>query len=98
MTDDPILAALARLEAGQGAIVVEQTRLRVDMMGKLEAIQNALTGIRDDIGVNMGSADRAILANDHTRDEVRLLGEQMSAMWRQIKRLESDVRELRGEP
>jgi predicted nucleic acid-binding Zn-ribbon protein len=86
MSDDPILAALARLEAGQVAV-----------MERLDRLQNAITAIRDDIGVNFARASRAIEVNDHTRAELRTLGSEVSGMQRQIQRLQSDVRELRGE-
>lgn len=72
------------------------------MMAKInanhEAVLNALTNIRDDIGVNMASVERVQEANDGTRQEVRLLAEQVSIMHRQIQRLQTQMRELRGEP
>ncbi|WP_428485950.1 hypothetical protein [Rhodopila sp.] len=89
--DDPILAALRRLEAGQ-------TALRLDLMARMDRLQDGLTAIRDDIGVNMGAADAMQRANDNTRELVRLQGEQMSVMWRQLKNLQAKVREITGEP
>ena len=72
--------------------------LRTDLMARMDRLQDSITAIRDDIGVNMGAADRAVEANDHTRAEVRSLGEVVTAMGRQIQRLQADVRALKGEP
>jgi hypothetical protein len=46
---ETILEMLAALERGQ-------TSLRADIVGKLETIENELTGIRADMAINMGRA------------------------------------------
>lgn len=91
MAEDPIIVALSRLEAGQ-------TQLRVDVMARLDRVQSDITAIRDDIAVNFGTADDVRKANDHTREEVRSLHEVVALMRRQIQRLQTTVREIRGEP
>lgn len=91
MSDDPVLAALARLEAGQ-------ISLRVDLMARMDRLADALTLIRDDIAVNMGAAEAMERANDNTRADLRTLGEQVSVMWKQIKRLQTDMREIKRDP
>lgn len=63
-----------------------------------ERILNQITLIRDDIAVNMGGVDAARQANDNTRADVTQIREQMSVMWKQIKQLESRVRDITGEP
>jgi chromosome segregation ATPase len=137
VSDSPVLAALARLEAGQtrleagytrleagytrleaGAtrleadltgLKAEQTRFRsdflaelgrtrADIMERVDRLENAVTLIRDDIAVNMGAADAVERANENTRADVRTLGEQVSVMWKQIKQLQSEMREVRGDP
>ncbi|HLB99008.1 MAG TPA: hypothetical protein VJK90_15150 [Acetobacteraceae bacterium] len=69
--DNPILAALARLEAGQtalrNAVSVDLTRTRVDLMARMDRLEDGLTAIRDDIAVNFGPADAVKRANDDTR-------------------------------
>jgi len=67
-------------------------------MARIDRPQNSLTAIRDDIGVNMGAAEAMQRANDNTRELVRLQGDQLSAMWRQLKALEARVREITGDP
>jgi hypothetical protein len=34
-----------------------QTAVRVELMARMDRLQDSLTAIRDDIGVNMGAAD-----------------------------------------
>src|ERR1019366_6906923 len=80
-----------RLEAGQIAT-------RVDLMERMDRLQDSLTAGRDDIGVNMGAVDAMQRANDNTRELVRAQGEQMTVMWRQLKNLEAKVREITGDP
>ena len=53
-----------------------------------------MTLIRDDIGVNMGRADRAHQAADGTRAELRSLGDEVNSIYRMIKTLEAQVRNL----
>jgi cellobiose-specific phosphotransferase system component IIB len=67
-------------------------------MERLDRMQDALTEIRDDITVNITRAERAHDAADTTRADARLLGEQVSAMYRQLKRLEARVRDMKGDP
>ena len=82
---------LAKLEDGH-------TRLRVELMARMDRLQDSLTAVRDDIAVNMGAADAMQRANDNTRDMVRAQSEQLSALWRQLKALEARVREITGDP
>ena len=90
--------SVARLERSTEKLERGQDRLRVDLMERMDRFDNALTSIRDDITVNMARADRAHEVADNTRREVQLLGEQVNAMVRQIQRLQTDVRHLKGEP
>jgi chromosome segregation ATPase len=84
-------ADFARLEAAQ-------TSLRVDCMARMDRLENGLTDIRNDIAVNFGATDAVKRANDNTREELRALGDVVSAMYRQIKALEARVRDITGEP
>jgi chromosome segregation ATPase len=74
------------------------TQMRSVLMDRIDRLQDRITEVRDDIGVAMGSADAMQRANDNTRELVRLQGEQMSIMFRQIKRLEDKVRTITGDP
>jgi phage shock protein A len=61
-----------------------QDKLRIDVMARIDRLQDAVT-----------SAQRA---NDNTREEVSALREQVMIMWRQVKLLEAQVRQIKGEP
>jgi chromosome segregation ATPase len=113
MSDEPmtlVLAALARLEAGQAkleagqaslegrqaGLEAGQAKLRGDLMDRMDRLENNLTAIRDDIAVNHGTVDQVRRANDNTREELRSLGDVVMAMERQILRLKTDVEDLKG--
>lgn len=62
MSDSPVLTALTGLEAGQEKLQGELTRLettqeklRVDLMARMDRLQDALSGVRDDIVTNFGA-------------------------------------------
>jgi hypothetical protein len=76
----------------------ELVGVRSDLMARMDRLQDALTAIRDDIGVNMGRADAAVRAHAGTREDVRGLEEQFGLMWRKIRHLENRVREIGGDP
>jgi len=97
MSDDSILTALARLESRLVRLEDGQTALRVDVMARMDRLENKLTEIRDDIAVNFGATDTVKRANDNTREELRSLGETVSAMYRVVRRLDDRVRHLEGD-
>jgi hypothetical protein len=88
MSDDPVLAALARLEAGL-------TKLRTDLMERIDRLQHTVDSVKDDIVVTYGANDRTERIAKSASDETRALGEVVRAMQRQIKRLQTDVDQLR---
>ncbi len=71
---------------------------RADVMERIDRLQqDALTAQRDDDVVNFGAAERAEKIALGVREEVRAMGDQINAMVRQVQRLQSEVRELKGE-
>ncbi len=96
------VAAIGRLEAKLTSLrtdfLSELGSRSADITGKVVALRTDVTAIRDDIAVNMGAADAMQRANDNTRELVRLQGDQLSIMWKQIKTLEARVRDLTGDP
>ncbi len=95
MSDDPILAALARLEAGQG-------KLRVDLMARMDRLQDTLTEQGGDVNTlldlmvaNQRIAERggaeAKTAFDIGSSNTMVLTQLMQ----KVVRLEQQVRELR---
>ena len=74
------------------------TTLRTDLMARMDTHANQLTAIRDDIAVATGQADSARKANLVVRNDIQFLSEQVVIMERQIQRLQTDVRTLKGDP
>jgi chromosome segregation ATPase len=91
-----------RLEASQTSLradfLAELGSTRGAIMDRIDRLENRVAEIRDDIEVAMGSTEAAQRVNDNTRADLRTLGEQVSVMWKQIKRLESRVRDITGDP
>lgn len=110
MSDDSIqaiLAALARLEVGQiglrGDIFRatmemrdELTQVRTAIMERMEGHANELSAIRDSIATNYGASDHSVRLNSNTREEVQSLTKMIFDMRRELARLQTDVRELKG--
>jgi phage-related tail protein len=59
-------------------------------------IENKLTAIQDDIAVAMASSDQMQRVNANTRADLRSIQEQVSIMWKQVKRLETRVDDIEG--
>lgn len=59
-------------------------------MARMDRLQDALTSQKEAGIVNFGAAERAERIAKGTSDEVRTMGEQLNAMVRQIRHLESD--------
>jgi predicted nucleic acid-binding Zn-ribbon protein len=72
----------------------ELTRMRVDIMARTERLQDDVTNLRDDAFVTFARAERVERA---TRETTNGIGQELSGMHRQIRRLQDEVRILRGE-
>jgi hypothetical protein len=91
MSDEPlalILIAVERLERGFDQLEGGNERLSEGHV-RLARGQERL---RVDLMAWMDRLDRAHVAAEHTSDEMRLLSEEVSAMQRQIQRLQTDMR------
>ena len=95
---DRLESRMDRLESRMDRLEDGLTQVRVDVMERLDRFQDTVTAIRDDINVNMGRADQAHRVSDKVRDELRALNDVVSGVIRQVSRLQSDVRGLRGDP
>jgi hypothetical protein len=91
MSDDPILAALARLEAGQtemssrlARVQSEQTRLRGELNNKLDDILDKMAAIRMD--------------TDTARGNVLYALQDSLTLGQRITKLEEEVRKGRPPP
>jgi hypothetical protein len=95
-------AELSSVVTGQkslrAAFSDELGKTRTDIMGKVADLQKEVATIREDIAVEMGAVDMAREVNDNTRNDVKQMREQLSVMWKQLKRAQDDIRELKGDP
>src|SRR5215472_36249 len=95
---DEMRGRLAHMDGKLTALVDAVASLRADLMTRLDRHAEMLNAIRDDVAVNFGTADAVKRANENTREEVRALGDIVSGMHRQIHRLQTQMREVRGDP
>jgi prefoldin subunit 5 len=93
---DELRAGLDKLDGRIDDLRDRQTQMRVDIMHRMEAMQDALTAIRGDITVNNATAFAAREVNEHTRDEVRTLAAVLNGVQLQVQRLQSEVQTLQG--
>jgi len=77
-------------------LIEELGRTRSALMARMDRLQEALVRQHEDDTVNFGAAERAERIAKGAVDEGRILGEQFNALVRQVRRLEEDIRTLRG--
>lgn len=109
MSDDPIdrmlamgermEALLRRMEARDISLradfLEELGKTRTEIMERFDWLQARVDLVRDDVAVAMGSSEAVSRANDTTKADIRTLTEQFGIMWKQLKQLQTEVRELR---
>lgn len=83
------------LQNGQTALQTGQTALRVDVMARMDRLQNSLTSIQEDIQVNFAHAEKAIDTFHAVAFVVRSQGKEIAAMQRQMQQMKMDLEELR---
>ena len=77
-------------------LVEELGRTRSALMARMDRLQEALVVQHEAEVVNFGAAERAERIAKGAIDEGRILGEQFNALVRKVRRLEEEVRTLRG--
>jgi hypothetical protein len=98
VSEDAVLAALARLEAGQARLEVGQTRLdagytnlRVDLMARMDRLQARIDQLAQECFVNYAQGETVRRHSDHTRSESRDLVDQISGLVRQVRALRDRI-------
>jgi hypothetical protein len=66
-------------------------------MDRMDRLQGTVTVLRDDISVNFAATERSERIAHGASAAVRLMAEQLSGMRRQIRKLQTEVRALRGD-
>jgi hypothetical protein len=87
MSGDPILAALARLEAGQ-------TALRVDLMARIDRLQDAVTLQHEERIVDIGSAERAERLARAAQEDAASIGAIVTPLVRLVHGMRTQLDDL----
>ena len=99
MDEDRILAAIADIRREQrldlADLRTEATTFRTQVMDRFDRIEGRLTELRDDVTVNMGAASTALRQHKEARTEVLDLMETMTVIHRQVRRLRTEMDELK---
>jgi hypothetical protein len=77
MSDDPILSALTRLEAGQARLEAEQERLREQANTRLDDILDKISAIRQDTDTVRGHVLYGLQENLTLSQRVTKIEEEM---------------------
>lgn len=95
------IGRLDHLGVGQNAtterldhLEATQSKLRADVMERIDRVQNAVAQPRDDNAVNFGASDAVKRANENTREEVRGLSEVVFTLVRQLRAVSTRVDQL----
>jgi hypothetical protein len=72
-TDHQVLAALAWLETEHAELRSDVIGLRVELMARMDRLQDTMSAVKDDIGVNMEATEAAQRVNDNSRQDLRSL-------------------------
>jgi isopropylmalate/homocitrate/citramalate synthase len=91
MSDDRIMQALARLEAGQQSLAAQLTQARADIMERIDRLQDQFRTLRDDGFVSMQTAYHA---EDTVRREVANLAEIVAALHRMVHKIDGRLAAL----
>ena len=95
---------IGRLEAGQADFSARQDRMRIDLMGRMDRLQDTQTEQRDSMDVlldllvnNQRMAERSLSEARLGVDMQSRITTTIAALERQVRRLQDDVRHLKGE-
>ena len=101
MDEDRILAAIAESSRENRlhneSIRTELTTLRTEVMTRFERIEDKLTSMADDITVNMLAVNAENTKRNADREEVRTLVEMITVINRQMRRMQTELDELKDQ-
>ncbi len=70
--------------------------LHVDLMTRMDRLQDGMTAAREEAFVNAGAANSLRRSTQNVREELAATNDAVSHLSRGITRIETDVRELKG--
>ena len=98
MSDDRVMAALARIEGDLARLEVNQAnlerelaRLSAETAARLDVLEHRLTAVRADVELNMSRTDQAGDLAEHGRHE-------FGHLWRMIQRLQVRLDRAESKP
>jgi hypothetical protein len=94
MGDDNTGRILAAIEQLRTDLIGDMTRLRTDLMARMDRLQARVDEMRDETLVAFGTSDRIERKASGAEDQVRLLAEQFSTMFRLVHRIEGRLQAL----
>lgn len=74
-------------------VIVER---RTDLVGRIDRLQNGLDGLRQDYIVDWSNVERTALIARGAPDETRALSIQVTELTKLVRRLEAQIRDIRG--
>jgi hypothetical protein len=86
---DKLEGRIDRLEQGQ-------TRLRVELSERIDRLQNGLDDLRQGYIIDWANVERTALIARGASDETRALSIQVTELTKLVRRLEAQIRDLRG--
>jgi chromosome segregation ATPase len=89
---------MGKMEIQIGKVASDVLSFRTDMSARIDRLQDTVTSVRDDIRVNYAATEAVDRRNNDTREDVRHLTQQVSIVYLRVKKLEDEVRELKGNP
>jgi hypothetical protein len=90
--EERLLAAVAALCADMA------TRTNIaDIMARIDRLQEDPTPQRENSVVELRTADMALRKNENTRKEVEALTEMALALTEQVRHMDAELRQLRGD-
>ena len=79
------------------AMRAEMATMRADIRARIDRLQEDLTRQWESNVVELGTAEMALRKNDTTRSDVQTLTDMVLALTRQVRRVDAELRQLRGD-
>lgn len=88
----------ARMDTGFVQLRTEFIQIRTDLMARMDRLQEAVEMVRGDVAVNFGATEQVERKFSNDPEIVRIMGEQLNTLARQLRRLDERVRAIEEKP
>jgi predicted nuclease with TOPRIM domain len=89
---------LGHLDGRLGHLEQGVDRLRIDLMARMDRLQDGLASVRNDVIVNYGNTERVERSVRSGEEQTRLLADQVNLMFKRILGIDERVRALEEKP